>query len=124
MEQSKSRHGCLWAYLIFMIVVNSFTSLAYLLMPGQIISAMPGATLPFIYVLAVLSLVNIVFSVALLKLKKWGFYGFCLIAIIVFPLNLMHGVSFVQSIFGLIGIPILFGVLHIGKENKGWPQLT
>jgi hypothetical protein len=23
----------------------------------------------------------------------------------------------------VIGVLLLYGVLHIGKENKGWPQL-
>lgn len=27
------------------------------------------------------------------------------------------------SILGLVGIAILYGVLQISDENKGWPQL-
>jgi hypothetical protein len=29
----------------------------------------------------------------------------------------------VLSFVGLVGIAMLYGVLHIGKENKGWSQL-
>jgi hypothetical protein len=40
-----------------------------------------------------------------------------------FALNLAIGVSIPQAIMGLAGIAILYGVLQIGGENKGWAQL-
>jgi hypothetical protein len=38
-------------------------------------------------------------------------------------INLALGLGIFQSAVGLIGIAVLYGVLQIGKENKGWPQL-
>jgi hypothetical protein len=37
--------------------------------------------------------------------------------------NLTIGVNIAQGILGLAGVAILYGVLHIGNEKKGWTQL-
>jgi len=28
-----------------------------------------------------------------------------------------------SAVVGVLGVILLYGVLHIGKDNKGWPQL-
>jgi hypothetical protein len=55
--------------------------------------------------------------------KKWGFWGFIASSIVALFVNLSIGMGIGQSLLGLVGIALLYGVLHIGKENKGWPQL-
>jgi len=55
--------------------------------------------------------------------KKWGFWGFALSSLIVFAVNLAVGLNITSAILGLVGVAVLFGVLHIDKENKGWTQL-
>jgi hypothetical protein len=49
----------------------------------------------------------------------------CLTAwlVLMIVLNLYVGVDIIRSLLGLVGVLLLFGVLHIGNENKGWPQL-
>jgi hypothetical protein len=44
-------------------------------------------------------------------------------AAVVFFVNLSIGVNPVAAVGGLLGVAILYGVLHIGKERKGWTQL-
>jgi hypothetical protein len=41
----------------------------------------------------------------------------------VFAVNLAIGLDIISAILGLVGVAVLFGALHIGKENKGWTQL-
>jgi len=61
-------------------------------------------------------------AVAVLQWKKWGFWGFCASAVASLVVNLWLGVG--MGIVGaVIGVLLLYGVLHIGKENKGWPRL-
>ena len=44
-------------------------------------------------------------------------------AVVTLKLNLDAGVSMGSSMFGIIGVVILYGVLYIGGYMKGWTQL-
>ena len=123
MIDQKQRHGCLTAWLVLIIIANSATSLIYLLRGQAIKQALPqapGWTFP---VLAVFSVFNLVCAIALFKWKKWGFWGFLVSGMVAFIINLTIGLGIGQSLFGLLGIVLLYAVLHIGKEKKGWSQL-
>ena len=74
-------------------------------------------------VLIVVSLFNLLCAIMLFKWKKWAFWGFCASAVVVIAVNLSAGIGIAASLGGLIGVAILYGVLHIGGDNKGWPQL-
>ena len=54
--------------------------------------------------------------------KSGGSGAFRIIAAINILINISLGLG-VLSFAGLVGIAILYGVLHIGKDNKGWSQL-
>lgn len=105
-----------------MIVANSATALMYVLRNETIRRSLPNApgwTLPL---LIVVSLFNLMCAVALLQWKKWGFWGSCASGVASLVVNLWLGVG--MGVAGaVIGVLLLYGVLHIGKENKGWPQL-
>jgi hypothetical protein len=106
-----------------MIIVNSGVSLLYLF--GSEWLRRSGSNTPdwAFWFLAVGGLVNVLCAVALLRWKKWGFWGFIASAIAVLVVNLSIGLG-PSSIFGgVVGIALLYGVLHIGKEKKGWSQL-
>ncbi|MFC1499301.1 hypothetical protein ACFLS1_12640 [Verrucomicrobiota bacterium] len=123
MSEEKKRHGCLTAWLILMLIANSGSALMYLL-GGNTIKAVypdaPGWTFP---VLIVACLFNLACTIAIFKWKKWGFWGFCGSSIVALGINLTIGLGIAQSLGGLVGMLIFFGVLQIGKENKGWSQL-
>jgi len=122
-EQKKQRHGCLTAWLILMIIANSLVALMYLFGIGAIRKHFPDAPDWAFPVLAVLGIVNLVCAIALFSWKKWGFFGFAATSVVALIVNLTVGLNIIQAFLGLVGIAILYGVLHIGKENKGWPQL-
>ena len=119
----KKRHGCLTAYLIFLIVVFAVFVIYYIAAASFVNSTLrlSGWTLP---VLIILGLLDIVCAVALFRWKKWGFWGFCALAVVTLIVNISSGSGIATSLTGLIGIAVMYGVLNIGdKENKGWPQL-
>ena len=123
MADRKNRHGCLTAWLVVMIIANSATALTYLLGSGAIgetLPNMPGWAFP---VLIVMSLFNLVCAIVLFQWKKWGFWGFCASSVVALVVNLSIGLGVGPALVGLLGVLFLYGVLHIGKENKGWPQL-
>jgi len=106
-----------------MIIANSVSTIMYLLGSSYIKQTLPNAPSWLFPVLAVLGIFNLVCAIALFKWKKWGFWGFCASAVAALIINISTGVGIAPSLVGLIGVAILFGVLHIGKENKGWPQM-
>jgi len=113
-SEQRRRHGCLTAYLVFAIIVNAGVALYYVF---EGLAAFPiGA------IFVVLLIFNIIWLIALFKWKKWGFWGAVVCVIVGVCLNLYLGLGPV-SFSGLVGLAVLYGVLQIGKENKGWPQL-
>jgi len=56
-------------------------------------------------------------------MEKWGFWLFTLTACDTLCLNLYVGAGYATAVFGLSGVAILYEVLHIGGDKKGWTQL-
>lgn len=120
---AKQRHGCLTAWLLLLIIVNSLVAVVYLFASSMIKANLPNTPGWAIPVLAVACIANVIFAIALFQWKKWGFFGFIGSTILALVINLMLGLSAFQIVPGLLGIVILYAVLQIGNEDKGWPQL-
>lgn len=123
MSEGKQRHGCLTAWLVLMIIANSGTALMYLFGSAVIRQNLPSAPDWAFPILSIVGIVNVVCSIALFRWQKWGFFGFIATTAAAFVINLMLGLNILQLLTGLVGIAILYGVLQIGKEKKGWTQL-
>jgi hypothetical protein len=121
--QQKKRHGCLTAYLVLAIVLNSATALLYLFGAGAIKRSSPNIPDWAFPVLIVLVLFNLACAIALFRWKRWGFWGLVASAAVTLGVNLTIGLGLSSAIVGVLGVLLLYGVLHIGKNNKGWPQL-
>jgi len=107
-----------------MMVANSATALTYLLGSEALrrnVPNMPGWGFP---VLTVGVIFNLVCAIALFRWKKWGFWGFVASSLVVLIVNLSGGLGPISALAALGGVAILYGVLHIGKERKGWSQLN
>ena len=121
-QPAKSRHGCLLAYLIVVIIANAAIALLYLVGMAfkELFSSVDTRAL---LLLGILSFFNVVCAIALLRWKKWGFWGFCGTSLVALIMNIILGVGILYIIAGLFGVLFLYSVLQIGKNNKGWPQL-
>ena len=106
-----------------MIIANSATALMYLVGAEDIRRKIPEIPQWSFPVLIVGAILNLVFAIALLRWKKWGFWGFVATAMVLFFVNLSLGFALGPALVGLLGVAILYGVLHIGKERQGWSQL-
>jgi hypothetical protein len=124
MEQ-KQRHGCVTAWLILIIVLNSLTALLYLLGGNFIRQNLPSEVpTSMMILLAVLAALNVVFAVLLLTWKKIGFWGFILTSLAAVAINLSLGLGIAQSLIGLLGIVILWAVLQIKQNDvSAWKNL-
>ncbi len=115
----KKRHGCVSAWLIFMVVINGIITLSYLAFSGVIADTLPNPNSQFIvWIIAGLSLLNVIFAIMLLQWKKLGFYGFVITSLASFIINLSLGVGILQSLLGLFGIAALYAILQI-KSSEG-----
>ena len=122
---NKERHGCVTAWLIFIIVANSITAVLYLFAGDLVSNNIPGGiSTSMMVLLGILGVANIVFAILLLSWNKIGFWGFLFVSIIALVINLNIGLGIGQSLFGLVGIAILFGVLQIKKDDvSAWDNL-
>ena len=124
----KQRHGCLTAWLVLAILGNSLLALLvaclYFLAGPEVIRRtapnLPGWAFPFMIAAGIF---NVLCAVALFRWKKWGFWGFVATTVLAFAINLYHGLTPTASSTGLLGIAILYGVLNVGKDRRGWDQL-
>ena len=114
MADAKQRHWCLTAWLILMITANSIIVLS-LLMAMTLKSR--GIALLFF------AIANIVFLVSLSEWKKWGFLGYVGTNILIMISGLMTGWHIGRFLLQVLWVLILYALLQIGKEKKGWTQL-
>jgi hypothetical protein len=123
MTEGKQRHGCLTAWLVLMIIANLAIALIYLFGSSAIRHDFPSAPGWAFPVLAIAGIVNVICAIALFQWKKWGFSGVIATTVVTFVVNLIIRLNVLRALFGFVGIAILYGVLQIGKERKGWTQL-
>ena len=113
--QQRKRHGCLTAYLIILL----WQSCAYLWLFYSI--SLDNTPLWDVLFFASFA-VNIFGIIALFKWKKWGFWMLCITGFISM-LALLFGGYALGVLWPMIVVAILYGVLQIGGESKGWNQL-
>ena len=106
-----------------MLVANSLTMASYLLGGDRVAALFPKAPSWLPYLLAVGCALNIALTISIFRWQKWAFYGFCIIAGVTFAINISIGLPLYSAILGLLGPVVLYGVLQIGKEDKGWTHL-
>jgi len=127
MAEAKQRHWCLTAWLILMIVAYSLAVLSGLItfIPGY--SPLPPPVARRVLTLALVTtcfgIANVVFSVALLRWRKWGFFGLVGTSILVMIIGLTIGNHIGRALLPVLWVVILYAVLQIGKEKRGWTQL-
>ena len=121
-RMGKQRHGCLTAWLVFIIIANALAALVVLLAGSNLADTGKFPLWVFLVQIAV-NVAAVAFAIALFEWKKWGFYGFLGIGIIGLVVNLASGGNAVIAISGLVAPAILYAVLQIGGDRKGWTQL-
>jgi len=107
-----------------MIIGNSVVALLYLLdsLEGIGVGQLPDTPLWASVVFFAHGIFSVVCLIALLKWKKWGFWGYVALSVVALCLNIALGLGLL-SLLSLLSPAVLYGVLDIGEENKGWPQL-
>ena len=121
---TQARHGCLTAWLILIIIVSTILAIVCLF---QSFTAarhdirVPDWFIPLMVIAFLLNVAAIACCVALFRWKKWGFYGYVAVKAIDIVLGMLLGNP--SAVFGVVGIVILLGLLHMGGTNKAWYNL-
>lgn len=123
MTDTKKRHGCLAAYLIFMMIVCTLGAAVYFFAGSFVARGNPEIPAGLRPVFGIMNLAMTLCFFALWKWKKWGFWAFVTIGILGGFLSTYLTRSALTLLMVPIGILILYGVLQIGKDKKGWSQL-
>ena len=123
---SKQRHGCVTAWLILMIIGNSLLAIIYLFASSFITKYLPGdVSMAMIILLGIIGIANVIFAIMLFQWKKIGFWGFIGTSVVAMVINFSIGTGVGQSLYGLIGIVILYAILQIKKDNvTTWENLV
>jgi hypothetical protein len=118
-----SRHGCLTAWLILMLIANAATAITTPLSVANMAQASLQVNSTAIAVIVICAIANLIFAIALFRWMKWGFWGVCVTSVVALITNLSIGLGIGPSLVGLIGIGLLYWVLNMGEANKAWPRL-
>ncbi len=122
-QPSKKRGAGLTAWVAIMIIVNVFAIILYAILAIglansgtiltsaiQVYTSLPlWGTMLFL----ILAIVNLVSTVALLKIKKWGYFAFIASNTILIILDLALGLS-TSAVIGLLGFSFGVSLLAIG----------
>lgn len=118
------RHGCVTAWLVFMLIANSIVSFVYLftlIKTGGVLKVSASSLIA----LLIIGFFNVAFSIMLLSWKKIGFYGFAISAVVTFIINISIRVSLVKCTVGLLGFLILYGILQIKRDGiSAWDNMN
>jgi membrane associated rhomboid family serine protease len=119
----RKRHGFTTFWLILSLISFIISGGSYLFSTETIAQNLNTSN-ELIMLFGFVSMVGIIGDILLLCWKKIGFWIFIGISVVSLILNMKIGLTIVQSLFGLIGLAIMWGVLHIRKNGKtAWEQL-
>lgn len=121
----KQRHGCLTAWLIFMMIGNCLNSvMSFILDPSFFKPQGIEITKEELIIGGVLSIFSLAFAIGLWFWKKWAFYGLALSSALMFFTNLNRGMDIMTASLSFIGLLLLYTILQIKREDtSGWDQL-
>lgn len=123
--KNKQRHGCLTAWLIYLIIAYSIGSLGLFFGSERIYKRLPYLTSEnSLLIVASIGLFNVAFSFFLLKWIKLGFWGLLLTNIILLIIQINGSDNLIYPIVTVIYLLILYGLLKLKKNDvSGWDNL-
>jgi hypothetical protein len=73
--------------------------------------------------LALVCLANIVCAIAIIRWRRWGYFGLIATALVAFAINLAYMTRPVFAFLGLLAPLLLWGLLHLGGERNAWRRM-
>lgn len=128
----RRRNVWLTAWLVLMTAGNAYVVAVQVTAYGFIVSDFLHSIRIFDFAdwHLLLGILNVVCFVALLRWRKWGFWGICASAfasltlnIVTDPDKLLPRAWILPLVWDTASVGLLYLMLNVGKENKTWPRL-
>jgi len=123
--QNKQRHGCLTAWLIYLILSYSIVSLGLFFNSDSIVQKFQYIKSEnLLLIVASIAILNVLFIFMLLKWFKLGFWGLLSTSTLLFIIQIMNSNNILTPIITAIVMLIMYGLLKLKKRNvSGWDNL-
>jgi hypothetical protein len=123
--RNKQRHGCLTAWLIYLIIAYSFSTIFYFFKTDEISTVLEyKISENMILLRGSLGILGVIFAIMLFKWVKLGFWGILIISILLFAIQLINEDNIMSPFFILLCLIILYALLQLKKSNvSGWDNL-
>lgn len=123
-QEPKTRHGCVTAWLILIILANVAGVLLVFLAQHLLGGSVPVRVAWFLPTVAFMCLANVVCAAAVFNWKTWGVVGICLVYAAAIGISVVVGTATAMSVcVGLIAPIVLLIVLQFGDRRSTWSQL-
>ena len=122
-EEPKTRNGCVTAWLVLVIVVNSLGAIGGIMAKQALAGRFPTETSWVFPVATAFGLATVICAVALLNWKLWGFIGICVLTAAGMGLSLYLGEAPLTVAAGVLQPALLFAFLRMGDRKSTWSQL-
>jgi hypothetical protein len=123
--RNKQRHGCLTAWLIYLMISNSIVSLGLFYNINSIVERFKYIKSEnLLLIVASIQILNVLFLFMLLKWFKLGFWGLLSTSTLLFIIQIMNTKNILTPIITVIVMLIIYGLLKLKKRNiSGWDNL-
>lgn len=123
--RNKQRHGCLTAWLVYLMISNSIVSLGLFYNINSIVQRFKYIKSEnLLLIVASIQILNVLFLFMLLKWFKLGFWGFLSTSTLLFIIQIMNTKNILTPITTVIVMLITCGLLKLKKRNvTGWGNL-
>lgn len=123
--QNKQRHGCLTAWLIYLMLSYSIVSMGLFFGSDIIVQKFQYIESEnLLLIVASIAILNVLFILMLLKWFKLGFWGLLSTSTLLFIIQIMNCNNLLTPIITAIVILIMYGLLKLKKRNvSGWDNL-
>jgi len=123
--RNKQRHGCLTAWLVYLMISNSIVSLGLFYNINSIVQRFKYIKSEnLLLIVASIQILNVLFLLMLLKWFKLGFWGLLSTSTLLFIIQIMNTKNILTPIITVIVMLITYGLLKLKKRNaSGWNNL-
>ena len=104
-------------WLILLLIGTGGTAILCFIFNSFLIKIFPHVPSQIFYILSFFALAYAISVIALLKSKKWGFYLFFIIAIIIFIINIVRKLDIITNLIGFL-VPLIITYFLLRPQWK------
>jgi hypothetical protein len=121
----RKRHGFVTFWLVLGVIFGPILGIMCFISPQFFAQSYPNATYSSIMIMGLITMVGTIANILILCWKKIGLWLLFAVYGVSFLISISMGVNIGYILSSLVGIAIVYGILHIRKNGKTtWEQLV